>query len=157
MHADALSRENQLFDGTGGVSAGNHRYGFAPAFLDTRTYTIYPSCFSDGRPAPVHTLQGLPRELVKCSDSGAVYGVTDSVVSGFVRGHCFYTRAQASRWVARRQRRQRRGSDVDSYDLMSRATRLCIFTAMALVASAMAYSLGANGCDWNKGAHRQTR
>ncbi|MCI0409890.1 MAG: hypothetical protein L0191_15240 [Acidobacteria bacterium] len=91
-----LQRENQLHRGTGGTSQENRAYGFRPAFLDTETGAIYPSCFTDGRPAPCHILDGLPQNVVAArAPSGRAMGVKGSVISGFVRGGRFYTREQA--------------------------------------------------------------
>jgi len=60
----ALRRQNRVFRDTGGVSAGNRAQGFAPAFMDTQTGVVYRACFADGRPAPMHLLEGLPSALV---------------------------------------------------------------------------------------------
>jgi hypothetical protein len=96
-----LERENSRFQGSGGVSAENHEVGFRPAFLDTRTLVIYPSCFGDGRPAPFHLLDGLPDELVLARHAcGRVAQVRATVVSGFVRGGRFFTREEAAAAVA---------------------------------------------------------
>lgn len=98
----ALKRQNRVFRGTGGVSAGNRCCGFAPAFLDTETGAVYLACFADGRPAPMHLLDGLPPELVvKRSASGGVAAVKESVVAGFVCSNRFYTREQAAAVVGK--------------------------------------------------------
>ena len=95
-----LRQQNQVFRGTGGVSAGNRSQGFAPAFLDTLTGMIYRACFSDGRPAPMHLLDGLPPALVVARDaSGRVTAVHPAVMAGFVRGAEFFTREQAAALV----------------------------------------------------------
>jgi len=92
-----LRRQNLAFKGTGGVSAGNRCRGFAPAFLDTETGGVYLARFADGRPAPVHVLDGLPRELIVSRDpDGRCRDVKRSVVAGFVRAGRFYTREQAA-------------------------------------------------------------
>lgn len=92
-----LKRQNRIFRKTGGVSAGNRCCGFAPAFLDRETGAVYLARFADGRPAPMHLLDGLPPELVvKRSISGGVAAVKESVVAGFVRSDRFYTREQAA-------------------------------------------------------------
>jgi len=102
MTPQQLEVENGLFKGRGGVSAENREVGFRPAFLDTRTQTIYPSRFGDGRPAPFHLLDGLPDELVLARHAGArVAQVSAAVVSGFVRGGRFYTREVAAAAVAK--------------------------------------------------------
>ena len=48
MNEGRLLRENTAHAGTGGVSGGNAGLGFRPAFLDSATFSIYPSCFADG-------------------------------------------------------------------------------------------------------------
>ena len=69
LNARTLRRENQAFGGTGGVSAGNRTQGFVPAFLDTQTGAVYRACFADGRPAPMHLLDGLPPAVVATRDA----------------------------------------------------------------------------------------
>jgi hypothetical protein len=96
-----LRRQNEELRGTGGVSAGNQSLGFVPAFLDSDTGQIYRSCFRDGRPAPCHLLEGLPGDVcVERDNSGRTTAVKATVVVGFVRGGCFYTREQARLAVA---------------------------------------------------------
>ena len=96
-----LQAQNASFRGRGGISEENRDVGFRPAFLDTRTDTIYVSRFADGRPAPIHLLDGLPDELVvERTVSGRVSAVRAEVISGFVRGGRFYTREEAGRHVA---------------------------------------------------------
>lgn len=98
MTERVLGRENQVFRGSGGVSAGNRHCGFRPAFLDCDTGAIYSSCFADGQPAPFHLLDGLPQELIVARHpTGRVAAVKSSVTSGFVREGQFYTREQAAR------------------------------------------------------------
>lgn len=92
-----LVEENQAFAGTGGVSSGNQHRGFRPAFLETGSGEIYLSRFADGRPAPVHVLDGLPSALVtKRTPAGRVSATLGSVIAGFVRGGQFYTREQTA-------------------------------------------------------------
>lgn len=96
----ALRRQNQIYRGTGGVSAGNRAQGFTPAFLDTQTGIVYRACFADGRPAPMHLLEGLPPALVVERDPrGRAIAVQASVMAGFVRGARFFTREQAAALV----------------------------------------------------------
>ncbi len=97
LTTEGLQRENSSFQGTGGVSACNRDHGFRPAFLDTETGAIYLSCAVNGQPAPFHCLDGLPEELVsERDDRGRVIAVKQTVVSGFERDGCFYTREQAA-------------------------------------------------------------
>lgn len=99
--ADLLYRENCCFDGTGGVSADNRCCGFLPAFLDAQTAVVYLSRFADGRPAPVHVLDGLPDDVVVSRDDfGHVAVVKSSLISGFVLDGRFYSREEAARKVA---------------------------------------------------------
>ena len=37
--------------------------GFAPAYYDSATETVYLSRYSDGSVAPIHVLDGIPRDL----------------------------------------------------------------------------------------------
>ncbi len=95
----ALRQQNLAFKGTGGVSGGNRSQGFAPAFLDTETGRVYPARFADGRPAPMHLLDGLPQELIVSRDTASgCLAVKRSVVAGFVQAGQFYTREQAACW-----------------------------------------------------------
>ena len=97
MTPGRIKAQNRRYEGTGGVSQENRGGGFLPAFADTVTGATYPSRFADGRPAPIHLLDGLPAELVVArSASGRVTVVKDSVVAGFLRAGRFYTRAQAA-------------------------------------------------------------
>ena len=57
-----LVEQNRRFLRTGGVSVGNRGHGFHPAFVDRETGTVYIARFTDGRPAPMHILDGLPAE-----------------------------------------------------------------------------------------------
>lgn len=95
-----MIRENRAYRGTGGVSHNNRSLGFAPAFLDTATGIIHLSRNPDGSPACCHRLDGLPENLIADRDAeGRVCAVQQTVVAGFERGGCFYTREQAARLV----------------------------------------------------------
>ena len=97
LTAQTLRRQNQVFRGTGGVSAENRTQGFVPAFLDTQTGAVYRACFADGRPAPMHLLDGLPPAVVAIRDpTGRVTALKSSVQAGFLRAERFYTREQAA-------------------------------------------------------------
>jgi hypothetical protein len=55
------------------------------------------SRFADGRPAPMHLLEGLPDLWVVERDTqGRVSALKDTVIAGFIRGGLFYTREQAA-------------------------------------------------------------
>ncbi len=91
-----LRLENCTFCGTGGVSRNNRDAGFAPGYLDTHTGMVALSCFPDGRPAPVHLLDGVPEEWVaRRAPDGRVAAVRAGVIAGFVRNGRFYTREEA--------------------------------------------------------------
>jgi len=100
MTAAVLRKENDAFRGTGGLSASNRSRGFLPAFRDSDTGMVFPSRFTDGRPAPMHMLGGLPAHLVVArTSSGRVRAVKASVSAGFLRGARFYTREEAARAI----------------------------------------------------------
>ena len=92
-----LQQQNRLYKGTGGVSRNNRAAGFRPGFLDTTSGEVYLSRFADGRPAPMHVLDGLPAELVtEREESGGVRAVKSTVTAGFVRNNRFFSRAEAA-------------------------------------------------------------
>lgn len=93
-----LEIENHRFHGGAGVSAGNRHLGFRSAFRDRTTGRIYLSRFANGRPAPIHLLDGLPDHLVVARETGGrVLEVRETVEAGFEQGGHFYTREQARR------------------------------------------------------------
>jgi hypothetical protein len=47
-----------------GLSSESQAHKFRPAFFDTQTNLVCLSRHADGRPAPVHLLDGLPRQWV---------------------------------------------------------------------------------------------
>jgi len=95
-----LKRENLAFFGTPGVSQGNSDYGFIPAFCDSVTGRVEISRLPNGLPAPIHMIEGLPQSWIVRRDATAKpTAIKHSVVAGFVRGGCFYTRAQAAEMV----------------------------------------------------------
>jgi len=98
---DDLAHQNQAYAGTGGTSQGNHAQGFSPAYMDAATGRIVISAFTDGRPAPIHLLGGLPEEwILEQSNSSDAPRLKESIVVGFVRGDRFYTRAEAAKACA---------------------------------------------------------
>ena len=95
-----LLEQSKLYQDRGGTSAETRQFGFRPAFLDTQTGAVYPCCFADGRPAPMHLFDGLPAELIlSYAPSGRAVAVKGSIISGFIRGERFYTREEASKQV----------------------------------------------------------
>ena len=99
--ARVLQAENACYRGTCGISEENRCLGFQPAFFDTRSETIHLSRFADGRPAPIHVLDGLPDELVVERDAlGRVRAAKGCVIAGFVLDGRFYTREAAAKRAA---------------------------------------------------------
>lgn len=102
LRAQTLRSENQSYAGTGGISANNRSLGFQPGYYNAESGEMAISCFADGRLAPIHVLEGVPADWVTARNAGGgVLSVKDSVVSGFIHGGCFYTRAQAADLAAR--------------------------------------------------------
>lgn len=100
MNEKRLREETRLHAETGS-SPANSGFGFRPAFLDFATQTIYPSRFANGRPAPLHLLDGLPDEVVVIrSPSGRVIAAKATLIAGFERNGYFYTRTAAARAAA---------------------------------------------------------
>lgn len=96
-----LQSDNARFAGTAGVSAANRSLGFLPAFRDTESGRCELARYVDGRPAPVHLLEGLPDEwaVSRDGDSRRITAVKASIVAGFVRDGAFFTREQVARMV----------------------------------------------------------
>lgn len=93
----ALQDQNRCFQNTGGRSQENRSEGFRPAYQDTDTGKTYLSRFADGRPAPLHLLDGLPTELAVLRDAhGRITAVKATVIAGFIRNDRFYTRQEAA-------------------------------------------------------------
>ncbi|MBL8446048.1 MAG: hypothetical protein JNJ44_01405 [Zoogloeaceae bacterium] len=95
-----LDRENEAYQGTTGVSAGNRSLGFRPGFLDRDTGEIFLSRFRDGRPAPFHLLDGLPDTVTERDETGKVRAAKATLHSGFIRGDRFYSREEAANFVS---------------------------------------------------------
>ncbi len=97
LTTDTLRRQNLAFAGIGGVSAANRSSGFRPAFCDRDSGHTVLARFADGRPAPMHLLDGLPEEWIVAREAtGRVRAIKKSVIAGFVRDDVFYTREQAA-------------------------------------------------------------
>jgi hypothetical protein len=97
LTTDTLRKQNLAFVGTGGVSEENHASGFRPAFYDLATGRAALARFADGRPAPMHLLDGLPDAWVAERDaSGRITAIKETVIAGFIRDGFFYTREQAA-------------------------------------------------------------
>jgi len=63
-----LQKENLDFAETGGVSQENGQLSFVPAFIDSTNGRVEISRFSNGLPAPFHSLDGLPDSWVTSQD-----------------------------------------------------------------------------------------
>jgi len=95
---ESLQRENAEHAGTCGVSCHAEELNLVPAFRDERTGRIEIARFQCGSPAPMHVIDGLPREwALRCDASGKVIALRAGIVSGFVRAGVFYTREEAAR------------------------------------------------------------
>jgi hypothetical protein len=96
-----IHRENLAFTGTGGVSSENRCDRFEPAFRDDATGRVEMSKYGDGRPAPMHLIDGLPADWVETRDQhGRACALKSSIVAGFVRDGRFFTREEAAEFVA---------------------------------------------------------
>jgi len=96
-----LKEQNEAFEGTNGTSHNNRDNGFIPAYYDRTSGRSVISRFTDGRPAPIHVLDGLPEEWVAQKDSaGHVTKVRAGIVAGFLRHGRFYTREEAAKATA---------------------------------------------------------
>jgi hypothetical protein len=97
----SLRDENILYANTRGISQRNRSGGFCPGYLNRASGECVLSRFSDGCPAPVHVLDGLPESWVIRRDAdGRVVEASPELVSGFIRDGVFYTRDEAIRAVA---------------------------------------------------------
>lgn len=97
----ALRHENELYANTRGTSQANRALGWRPGYLNKATGELALSRFADGRPAPIHVLDGLPEAWVQSRDAaGHVLAAEPEIVSGFIRDGRFYTREQAARAAA---------------------------------------------------------
>ncbi|HKJ94251.1 MAG TPA: hypothetical protein VKA32_01325 [Gammaproteobacteria bacterium] len=97
VSVEEMAAESHAYRHTGGVSDNNRHRGFVPAFLDTATGIIHLSRNPDGTPAVCHCMDGLPDELV-CTRNTAGHAETikETVIAGFERDGCFFTREQAA-------------------------------------------------------------
>jgi hypothetical protein len=96
-----LRNENRIYARTAGVSQRNRAADWHPGYLNRRTGETARSRYADGRPAPVHVLDGLPEAWVRERDAmGRVIAAHAEIVSGFIRNGQFYTREQAARATA---------------------------------------------------------
>jgi hypothetical protein len=94
-----LRSQNREYGDTPGVSANNRAHGFVPAFCDTETGRTVIARYADGRPAPMHLLEGLPEGWVVSRDAnGRAAAVKASVTAGFLRNGVFYTREEVANW-----------------------------------------------------------
>lgn len=94
---ERLREENETFAGTGGISENNCQARFMPAFQDTLTGRVELARTESGDCASMHLLCCLPDEWVTERDAqGRILALKDSIVAGFVRDECFYSREEAA-------------------------------------------------------------
>jgi len=94
---ETLRRQNLAFACTGGISQENCASGFRPAFYDPTTGHAELARFADGRPAPMHVLDGVPDAWVARRDAfGHIIAIKNTIIAGFIRYGLFYTREQAA-------------------------------------------------------------
>ncbi len=93
-----LKQQNLEFAGSTGISANNRGSGFVPAYQDSMSGRVEVSRFANGRPAPLHLLDGLPEDWVASRDNkGHVLELRAGIIAGFLRCNRFYTRDEAIR------------------------------------------------------------
>lgn len=98
LNQQMLQQQNRTYAGTAGQSEHNRHAGFLPAYQDMFSGRTELSRFADGRPAPIHLLEGLPLEWVSERDSdGKVAGLRAGIISGFLRDNCFFRREEVMR------------------------------------------------------------
>jgi hypothetical protein len=99
---DLMNKQlNYRFDGGAVRSERLADLGFRPAYMDYSTLAIYPCTFADGRPAPTHTREGLPDDVVAIrGPEGQVLATKSTLVAGYVRGGYFFTLERAERMSA---------------------------------------------------------
>ncbi len=97
MNNHTLKLENLTFRGTKGVSENNKGDGFKPAFLNQKTGQVELARYSNGSPAPVHLIEGLPEEWAATrGKNGIAVSLLSEIVAGFVREGVFYSREEAA-------------------------------------------------------------
>ncbi|MEH6577897.1 MAG: hypothetical protein V7731_12545 [Amphritea sp.] len=95
-----LQQENGEFSGSGGVSQENAHLNFCPAFMDQVSGDIAISRLRNGKPAPFHSLDGLPDcWVIERNIAGRVVDIKSSIISGFVRMGRFFTCEEAVEFV----------------------------------------------------------
>lgn len=100
--ADPLDDERRQYRGTAGESALAVGLGLQPAFRHEGTGEVVAARFADGRPAPLHVLDGLPEGWIAArDDNGRALRTRPDVVCGFLGAGRFYTRAEAAACFAR--------------------------------------------------------
>lgn len=87
LHSDAQGEQRNLC---------YRKWSLTPAFLDTRTGTIYPSTCPNGSPAPLHLLSSLPATLIQRDPNGKPIAPAQGVIVGYVRNGEFLTRDEAA-------------------------------------------------------------
>jgi hypothetical protein len=97
LSVTTLKRENRAYRGSAGVSEGCREGCFRPAFRDQETGIIYLSRHPNGHVATIHTLDGLPDEVVAARyANGEVAKAKNTLISGFLKSGTFYTRQEVA-------------------------------------------------------------
>lgn len=93
-----LDSENIQYANSGGVSQNNAAENFVPAFKNANTGEIALSKYFNGKPAPLHLIDGLPDSwLIK---DGKQKDLQEFIISGFVRFGRFFDRQEAAEFIA---------------------------------------------------------
>ncbi len=93
LTSSALADQNETFSDTAGLSQNNSHAGFVPGYQDTQTGETHISRYANGKPAPIHLLEGLPDDWVARRDAeGHVAETKSGIVAGFIRDGEFFTR-----------------------------------------------------------------
>jgi len=97
-----IDAQNCDFAGTAGVSQHNRSSGFVPAYCNHADGQVVASRFADGRPAPIHVLEGVPEHWVEHRDvDTGLIRLKPTVEAGFLRDGRFFSRAAAKATVER--------------------------------------------------------
>lgn len=82
--------EFQMLEGQMSIPALKRFSAILPAFRNTTTGETHLSCDGDGVPAPVHMIENLPRNWLKCNVDQTRCILRENVEKGYVvLGHFF--------------------------------------------------------------------
>jgi hypothetical protein len=100
MTVGKLNKEVSQYKGTGGIATEAKEKGFQAGFRDNETGKIYKSLRENGEPSTIHSLDGLPDDLVlKRHQDGDVLEAKSSLEAGFIKEGKFFTRKEASEYA----------------------------------------------------------